>query len=383
MFTTLRTTLRTLPSSSSTSLILQSTRSFSSTPTSPAISTSNRPKRDPTTYGIPSDVHKDQRPLQKDTNTDAHPLWRFFHKKESLEEPDKRTDNSGRSWSSFELRRKSFEELHELWYVCLQERNVLLTQREEARRLRVDLRGFTSHGDKLRMIQKSMARTKQVLSERRHAALEAAAILRARGEDEAADRIANEGKAFADETLLCFTYQREREKKRIEYNSYYLVVLPTGLAESSLPLHIRTPHSTLVARTVGLPMSTNWDDLDSSDLFVSLWRVLKRQSTNTGHPRRQPSSPSSPSTSSQSSSSTSITEGDLTTYCLSPQFDWSKNSAGLNPCQLARLHLDVCNDLSAYYPLPPLDTHTNTGEGWKDHYPDVGKYQASACSCSG
>lgn len=47
-----------------------------------------------------------------------------------------------------------------------------------------------------------MARTKQVLSERRHAALEAAAILRARGEDEAADRMANEGAVFAGELGL-------------------------------------------------------------------------------------------------------------------------------------------------------------------------------------
>lgn len=38
-----------------------------------------------------------------------------------------------------------------------------------------------------------MARVKQVVSERRHAALEAAEILRQRGEAEAAERMAAEG----------------------------------------------------------------------------------------------------------------------------------------------------------------------------------------------
>jgi len=39
-----------------------------------------------------------------------------------------------------------------------------------------------------------MARVKQVVSERRHAALQAAEILRQRGDAEGADRIAQEGK---------------------------------------------------------------------------------------------------------------------------------------------------------------------------------------------
>ncbi|GAA5874968.1 hypothetical protein JCM16303_004963 [Sporobolomyces ruberrimus] len=194
----LSTVSTSLPRASTSSLSCISSpivRSFSSSRRTPAQSTAFRPKRDETKYGVTGTrIPRSQWPKEAETNTENHPLWKFFHNKESLEVPDKRKDYSSRSWTSFELRRKSFEELHALWYVLLRERNVLLTQREEARRLRVDLVGFTAVPEKLRMCQKSMARVKQTISERRHAALEAAEILRSEGNAQGADAMDLEAK---------------------------------------------------------------------------------------------------------------------------------------------------------------------------------------------
>ncbi|KAK8797297.1 hypothetical protein WA158_004505 [Blastocystis sp. Blastoise] len=68
----------------------------------------------------------------------------------------------GRAWKASELRRKSFEDLHKLWYVLLKERNVLLTERYDAQARNVQM----SHPERLSRVNCSMARLKTVLSER-------------------------------------------------------------------------------------------------------------------------------------------------------------------------------------------------------------------------
>lgn len=42
---------------------------------------------------------------------------------------------AGRAWSVEELRRKSWEDLHKLWWRCVKERNIMFTQSLERKRL--------------------------------------------------------------------------------------------------------------------------------------------------------------------------------------------------------------------------------------------------------
>lgn len=68
----------------------------------------------------------------------------------------------GRAWKADELRIKSFEDLHKLWFVLLKERNILATQKAEAQRL--GQRWFGNH--RVFKTKLSMTRIKTVLMER-------------------------------------------------------------------------------------------------------------------------------------------------------------------------------------------------------------------------
>jgi len=71
----------------------------------------------------------------------------------------------GRAWKMDELRRKSFEDLHKLWYLCLKEKNILFSEREHL--VRGDSqKPFASIANRLRKIKKTQRSLKFVLSER-------------------------------------------------------------------------------------------------------------------------------------------------------------------------------------------------------------------------
>jgi len=85
-----------------------------------------------------------------------HGLWGFFNKaKKSLTTPEQEaahglslglkngeldqlglTEPIGRPWSVEELRHKSFEDLHSLWWVCVKERNRIATEKYERERVK-------------------------------------------------------------------------------------------------------------------------------------------------------------------------------------------------------------------------------------------------------
>lgn len=94
-----------------------------------------------------------------------HGLWGFFNsQRTSLSTPEEDSAHgikslqnacsmltyvSGRAWAVEELRHKSWEDLHRLWWVCVKERNRLATESHERRRLNAGYGDYEAkHRDK-------------------------------------------------------------------------------------------------------------------------------------------------------------------------------------------------------------------------------------------
>ena len=75
----------------------------------------------------------------------------------------------GRQWSVTELRRKSYEDLHRLWYVLYKEKNMLLTEQQLSRRRQL----IFPQPERFKKVQKSMGSIRQVLGERKREAVAA------------------------------------------------------------------------------------------------------------------------------------------------------------------------------------------------------------------
>lgn len=69
---------------------------------------------------------------------------------------------AGRAWMAKDLRNKSWDDLHKLWYVLLKERNMLQSEKLQARAAG----GRLQNPFRLTKVRKGMARIKHVLNER-------------------------------------------------------------------------------------------------------------------------------------------------------------------------------------------------------------------------
>ena len=103
--------------------------------------------------------------ITPEVGDENHGLWGFFNKDRSLLTRPEDLGNHGRAWTRQELRRKSWDDLHSLWWICLKERNRLATEDVERERLKAGYGEFESRArqDKIRS---TMRRIKSVLRER-------------------------------------------------------------------------------------------------------------------------------------------------------------------------------------------------------------------------
>ena len=87
--------------------------------------------------------------ISSDGSTSSSPLNAF---RDLVPKAKREAEPVGRSWSVKELRRKSYDDLHKLWYVLYKERNMLLTETNLARRHGYEM----IQPERKRKVQKSM-----------------------------------------------------------------------------------------------------------------------------------------------------------------------------------------------------------------------------------
>uniref|UniRef100_A0A8R1DFS8 Large ribosomal subunit protein uL29m n=1 Tax=Caenorhabditis japonica TaxID=281687 RepID=A0A8R1DFS8_CAEJA len=100
-------------------------------------------------------------------STDAN-MQQFFDDEANFGKAELRPKyRPGRAWTADELRLKSNSDLHKLWYVCLKERNMLITMRKA----HVSRARNMPNPERFDRVQESMDRIEEVVHERNDAVL--------------------------------------------------------------------------------------------------------------------------------------------------------------------------------------------------------------------
>ncbi|KAI0525913.1 mitochondrial 39-S ribosomal protein L47 (MRP-L47)-domain-containing protein [Xylaria bambusicola] len=94
-----------------------------------------------------------------------HGLWDFFYTKDKPLLTPEETVEHGRGWTVEELRHKSWEDLHKLWWACVKEQNRLATAWREYKRLKL-MNGEQEGEVRVGEVRRTMRAIKHALIER-------------------------------------------------------------------------------------------------------------------------------------------------------------------------------------------------------------------------
>jgi large subunit ribosomal protein L47 len=108
---------------------------------------------------------EDLAPVETDPN---HGLWEFFANRDTVANPPEEDAKHGRAWMVEELRGKSWEDLHKLWWVCVKERNRIATASYERKRSKLGF-GDAESAARDEEVKITMRGIKHVLTERQYA----------------------------------------------------------------------------------------------------------------------------------------------------------------------------------------------------------------------
>jgi large subunit ribosomal protein L47 len=107
------------------------------------------------------------KPTTKLQGDPDHGLWGFFRDKKLLREPEE-LYRHGRPWAVPELRKRTWQDLHNLWWVCVKERNRLATEKIVRDRKKTDY-GHAEARERDETIQETMTAILDTLLERQKA----------------------------------------------------------------------------------------------------------------------------------------------------------------------------------------------------------------------
>lgn len=109
---------------------------------------------------------------------------------------------TGRAWTIGELRNQDWDALHQLWWVCVKERNRLATEKIERARLDAGY-GDQENKDRDTVVQETMKAILDTLSERHQAYVEAVELAK---QDPSIDLSRTDGPQFVEPAYVCTHY---------------------------------------------------------------------------------------------------------------------------------------------------------------------------------